>query len=608
MAPDVWHAVRAGARLVVVYLTSGGQCALSGRSVAGAQRADSAGIGREAVLAAYADLAAGDVAGQWTFAEAPSELAALGRAQRADLGRIRIVFADLPEALPGTSFAGLWTAQSEATRQTVAALERLLADERPDVVRIMDLDPEHLEWVDGESVYSDDAEHTSAARLAYAAFEQYAARFADGRVILESYRGQTNRQWPAGLSQADRALKARTVTPPAGIALPEPLLADLGSTTLRFPATTNWLCRDGLGRLTAAAGLGGRVVVWRQRRPGEDGWVEVDGVPRPDAGSTVAPPVSAIAAVDGRVHLFAQRIKLAGTADDSLRDAVTSFQSTPGGAFRDWEALGSPYDTVNDNPVRREPVGPPTAVALADGGVQFFIRNFGTGLSSRRRTFGHGWSPWLDFGSTSREGAVALSLPDGRVAVFASAEKGLVSWTQYGPSGRFEFEGVREGAIAAGPLSVVGLTDGALAVLTRKPETAEVLASVRAADGTWNGPFEALGAPGGYGAVAACYSARRRSLALATRDGDGGLSLAWWDPSTQRGPLDWRPARGPLTVGAPALAADADHRIVAATLGADGGLYVATLDPDRAAEPATFERGLGQRSAQSFSKDEGTGK
>jgi hypothetical protein len=290
------------------------------------------------------------------------------------------------------------------------------------------------------------------------------------------------------------------------------------------------------------------------------------------------------------VHLFAQRIKLAAIADDSLRDTVTSYQRTPGGAFRDWEVLGSPYDSASVNPIRREPVGGPIPVALADGGVQFFIRNFGTGISSRRRTFGHGWSPWLDYGNNTRDGAAALALPDGRIAVFASGEKGLVSWTQHGPSGPFELDGERDGSMGGAPLTLVGLDGGALAVLTRQPETAEVIAHVRAADGTWSGSVEVLGAPGGHGAVAAQFSTRRQAVVLAARDGRGRISIAWWNSHEQRGPVEWQPADGPLPVRAPALAADADHRVIAASIGADGGLYVAALEPERDGEPPLFER------------------
>jgi hypothetical protein len=45
-----------------------------------------------------------------------------------------------------------------------------------------------------------------------------------------------------------------------------------------------------------------------------------------------------------------------------------------------------------------------------------------------------------------------------------------------------------------------------------------------------------------------------------------------------------------LPVRAPALAADADHRVIAASIGADGGLYVAALEPERDGEPPLFER------------------
>lgn len=598
LSPGLARSVRSGARTVVLALTDQGVCAAESRSHR-SEPATGPAADRGGVQRAFADLAADDPAKLWKTGKL--DLPGMPGVATAGLDEVLLVFAGLhaPEAEPGgRGLDALWRREVPSLTgpngpverdALIGALAGLIGQLDPSLVRLLDPDAEHLGFDDdGNWIRTDDLDHLASALFGLAALE-LSTLGTERRHIVECHRGRTAERWPAGLDPDTASLRARSLALAVG---QEPQQAegeaDATGGLLRFTPSTQWLTLDGEGRLFAVAPLGGRVRAWRQGRTDADGWEPV-ALPEldPELVGGFAPTAETVTALDGRVYVFGQRLALGELDHEHSRTALVAQQQAAGAGFPKWIDLGGPNGNTNRDSMRRRLAGPPRgATALSDGGVQFFNRNYGNGVSSRRIVFGRGWSHWLDFGGDGPDGASAVTALDGTVDLAAPGDQSIRHWVQDGPLGGHTRDAQSDTAATATPLTLVDCGGATLALLTRESPGNAVVGYLGPQGEDWGDvkPVR-LGEAGGHGPVAAALDAQGRRLALATRSAEDTVVYAWWDWRSEAAP-QWRQASPTVVSGAPALALDARGTMVLALLGTDGTVHAAALpDGPTAADP-----------------------
>lgn len=605
LAPDLWQSVEAGAVVVGVFLTAGQRDGSFGH-VAARQRG---------LRAAYGKMLVGDASAAWSRRE--WELACGLTVEIAELtggpgGRCALIFASLSDPVDGPGIRELWqgsigslrtvpglggplsAVEAEVTREQVLdALVQILHANKPSLVRIMEPDPDCSSYdPDGESEFADHSAHTAAALFGLEAVRRYSADSPHNRPLaLEAYRGERQAELPFCLEGDALARKmallsvyggqdGRTVADDV-----EPGDASLGaeafwrrygnSTSLVYAPSTSWLAEDADGRMVAATVRDGAPALFQAGgAPGR--WTQAALPPAALKDGQFAPRVDLVRGRDGRLHVFGTYLAVGAEPAGHVRTVLTSFR-VPGGTFTDWQDLGNPYDSARYNPARRRGVGTAVPVALADGGVAFFQRNFGTGVSGRRQVLGHGWSPWLDLGGSTENGYSAVLGAGGTVDLFACGEHALLRWRQSTGETGWERDPGFLLPVPAGPVTAIATPSTGLRLYARQRDTAWVLEyRQHPADLSWSAVPRLAGAPGGYGPVAAACAPDGSACVLAVRNRVGTVSVAWLDDGWSQ-PASWT-AGGPLSTGAPTVLFDSSGRCIVAAIGTGSDLNIGDVE------------------------------
>ncbi|MCC3775121.1 hypothetical protein [Streptomyces sp. UNOB3_S3] len=319
---------------------------------------------------------------------------------------------------------------------------------------------------------------------------------------------------------------------------------------VRTATTTGWLLRGNDGRLTAFAPVSGGLLRWTEARPGGPEWT---GPQRLDVPG-LEPYLSIAQSAEGYVYLAGLRRR---PHDDGRAetDVVYATQFQPGRAMTQWRSIGTPHGTDWEKAGR---IGFP--VAAVDGvGLHLYFRNAGRGVSGRRQDARGIWGPWLDLaGNKVAESGSAAVSADGYVELVAPAPDHVLRWRQEeagGPLKRMPDTAVKSlpgsfssaSAGSGGGLAHYWRTEGDSVLHVQRADESRALPSL---GGDASGPVAVLGD------VLAQRSDEGRVVVAVGEDG------SWSDT-------------GQECVGAPALARDAEGRVVVAAVGPDGGLWVA---------------------------------
>lgn len=559
--PDVDDTIAAGLPSVTVYLTAG---QLTGDGDTDGQRARNRQRGVQNAYATMAGVSDADDTTQqewtgipWRIAGRSVELYVLNAKPY-----VHLVFLNLHDGslrnidTGGTGdtvlpAGGLVTTVGRYNRSDVVQMLRaIMATYRPSVLRTHDAEPDRR---DGYT-----ADHTD--HVATAVFTREAAAGQPRTLVEVNYRAYNIADVPANLSAAQVTRKSRI--------LDEYYRYDQASRDSRagdnwvnrmyrrWPQGTNWVIRDAGNLLHAFVVLNGRAYTY----PQQAGGVWVGSRPLPDAGGHLAPGLSVVRTVDGRLQLFARRL--------SDHRIISLSQQEPGGAFGDWVDLGNPNTGLG----KVDEVGTPAVATNADGRLQLFVKNGGGGLSSlRQTTIGGAWSrTWIDLGGTDlQDGLTAVTGPQGRIEVFASTRSSVLRWSQTRPNDAFERDfAFQSGVPASAPQATLD-RQGRITVAYRRADTGTVAVMSQAAiGGAWQSPAD-LGGPGiGEPATTLSPTGPDARMIMVARDQQGGVSVSrQGGPNVGFGP--WAPLGG-NTVGSPAGALDTASRVVIFTVGGTG--------------------------------------
>lgn len=347
-----------------------------------------------------------------------------------------------------------------------------------------------------------------------------------------------------------------------------------------LPATTGWLLRGKDGRLSAYSPVDQALLRWTEARPGGPEWTGPDRL----EARGMLPYLSISQSAEGYVHLMGVRRRPRTDGPDDI-DFAYAIQFQTGRPLRDWLPLSNPHGKDRAKAVQ---VGLPSAVLDSTGGMQLFVRNTDGALSVRRQNPTGGWRGWgrvLAEGTPATGEAAAAVAGHGAVDVVVPAEGTLLRWHRPAadkPLIRDTDEpaaNVVPGTITVERTSAEGLThfwrdagDGAIRAWRPGTEPA-VLA------GRGTGPVALLRTPvDGFDCTI-----------LAQRGLDGRPTIAAYPTEEESVGLNWTPTGEPC-VGAPALALDAEGRVVLAAIGLDGTLRVARQKAEQGLALAAWTR------------------
>ncbi|MEV0094598.1 hypothetical protein [Streptomyces sp. NPDC050738] len=327
--------------------------------------------------------------------------------------------------------------------------------------------------------------------------------------------------------------------------------------TAQAPSTSRWLFLGKDGRLTAYALTEGGILRWTETSPGGPHWSPPDFI---EAAGLLHLALGQ--GPDGYVHLLARRRRAQGD------DVMHAVQYQSGRPIGPWQSLGNPH-TKDMNKARA--VGVPAVAVSADGYVHLFLNNGNGAVNLRRQTKAVKWQGWQDLkGANFREGMAAAVAVGGLVEALAPADKELLRREQAAPGGDFsEAEPV---AATPHPASLTGLqtADDHATYYWSDRESAGIVAHRHGSE-----PIALGGDPDdGPPAVLRTPIEGHDCTVLAYRGRDGRPAIAACPTEAEADGLWWTPTGEP-SLGAPALALDAEGRVVMAVVAADGTLRVA---------------------------------
>ncbi|MCX4642510.1 MULTISPECIES: hypothetical protein [unclassified Streptomyces] len=327
-------------------------------------------------------------------------------------------------------------------------------------------------------------------------------------------------------------------------------------------ADGRWLTRGKDGRLTAYALTQGGMLRWTEVTPGGPRWSGPDFVPGAHLGS-----VTVVQGVDTYVHFLGRRAK--PRADEGVDvDIVHAIQYQTGRPVTEWRSLGNPHK----DRAKATRFGVPTGAVNSNGTVHVFARNAGGGLMMRREDKKGSWEAWTDLkGSRLADGVGAVPTSAGRIEVLAPSRSPLaLHWYQTETDG--EFHQAQDVPLAAPADGIVGLETGPDRLTYYWNDTGgNGIVAYR--PGSWAISLGGAPAPSpvaalrtnldGYDCTVLAHRAVDDQIMLAACVSENESQGLWWSPT------------GEQAVGAPALAVDAQGRVVLAVIGKDGALYVA---------------------------------
>ncbi|MFI1397037.1 hypothetical protein [Streptomyces sp. NPDC020681] len=329
------------------------------------------------------------------------------------------------------------------------------------------------------------------------------------------------------------------------------------------PTATGWLLRGKDGRLTAYAATDGGVLRWTETRPAGPEW---SGPELLATAAGLEPYLSIAQGADGYVHLFGVR-KTAQGGGEIRTDVMHAIQYQTGRPVKDWQPLGTPYP--NDWKLAGQ-IGRPVSAVDGAGNVHVFVRNVGGGVCARSQAATGAWGPWADLKGSGAHGTLAAAASGGgRTEIVAPAREGVMRWVQDGNKAVFTRETDIPAQVQDGTVSALATGEDRVTFLWRDDKAAEVHA--------WrqDGVPEPLGGDTGTGPLALLRASvdGHDCTLMAHRDADGRPALAAYPTEDESAGAVWT-GTGEVCVGAPALCADANGRVVLAAIAPDGGLRI----------------------------------
>ncbi|MFJ2024903.1 hypothetical protein ACIODW_14005 [Streptomyces sp. NPDC087897] len=324
-----------------------------------------------------------------------------------------------------------------------------------------------------------------------------------------------------------------------------------------------WIVLGKDGRLTVFARAAEGLLRWTQRAPTGDRWAGPDVIVTPRLSH-----LTVVQGADGFVRFIGRRVSAEGHATG----VVHASQYQTGRPVTEWKPVGNPHKDAAS--ARR--IGVPAAAVSGSGSVHVLVANAGGGVSMRSEDTKGAWAPWRDLqGSDAYEGAVATATVSGLVEYLAPGEGVAMRWQQEKP----------DGGLARCPDLPVSVGAGGVTGLETAPDRVTYYWADSATGGlfahrpgAWviplgGGPAEGRIAASrawldGYDCTVLAHRAPGGDIMLAacgTENEDGGV---WWARTAER---STRP---------PALACDAEGRVVMALFGEDGALRIASQAPE----------------------------
>ncbi|WP_327307026.1 PIG-L family deacetylase [Streptomyces sp. NBC_01298] len=611
MNPDISRSLLSGTPLTTLYLTSGES---DGRNQANggaakdpAQPADLshyAEARQNGIRAAYAQMATGDRTSPWKRTVIPTagggnaELDVLMAKPQINLVWLQMREARAPLADSPDSLRGLWNGRIPALPrqltagtpvklspaytkdQVVAAISGILERYKPTTIRMQDPSPGRYP---GTGRLTDHQDHMYGARFAQAAAASYAARVPVGqrpRFAVQNYVGYHNGALPHALDpQTVQAKLAYLKTyawqdrqnycgSPSGCGDRKVAGSPTGhnwAQSLRYARGdhSSWLVQGTTGRLYAFGVLDGQMAVWTRGAgigPGA-AWQGPALLP----GTGIDPGATTARLPDGRVAVFAIRTSFGTRPQDYRREIVYAAQSTPGGPFGAWVALGTP-ETRDDGGTSS--ISAPAVVAGPDGLLTVYVRDSKRTLRARIQQPSGAFGGWQQLGGADLQSdPVTATDSAGRRHVYAATTQSVLAWIQPAPGAPLG------GPVPTGlPVTTIPLTatpEGAgVRLYFRRPDsgvvrTALVTAAPGAPKPTVSSVTEA-GGRAGYGAVGVAGR-------LITGRADRGTVAA----TGLGGPPAWTESQM-LYAGAPAGVQEPGGATTLAVLGLDAELHVST--------------------------------
>ncbi|MCX4777980.1 PIG-L family deacetylase [Streptomyces sp. NBC_01264] len=625
MNPDISRSLLAGTPLTTLYLTSG---EADGRNQANggaakdpAQPADRphyAEARQNGIRAAYAQMATGDRTSPWrrtvvtTAGGGNAELDVLIAKPQINLVWLQMREARAPLADSPDSLRGLWNGRIPAITpqltagtpvkmppaytkdQVIAAISGFLERYKPTTIRMQDPSPGRYP---GTGKLTDHQDHMYGARFAQAAAASYAARVPVGqrpRFTVQNYVGYHNGALPHSLDPQTVQAKLGFLKTyawqdrqnycgsPSGCGDRKVAGSPTGhnwAQSLRYARGdhSSWLVQGTTGRLYAFGVLDGQMAVWNRGAGTGAGAAWQGPVLLPGTG--IDPGATTARLPDGRVAVFATRTSFGTRPQDYRREIVYAAQSTPGGPFGAWVALGTPEPQDDGG---TSSISAPAVVAGPDGLLTVYVRDSKRTLRARAQEPSGAFGAWQQLGGADLQSdPVTATDSAGRRHLYAATTQSVLAWIQPAP-----------GAPLAGPFptglpaTTVPLTAAPEAagvrLYFRRPDsgvvrTALVTAAAGAAKPTVSSVTEA-GGRAGYGAVA-----------VAGRLISGRADLGTVGTTGLGGPPAWTESRM-LYAGAPAGIQEPGGPTTVAVLGLDAELHVTT--PSSTPNRTTWHRAV----------------
>ncbi|MBK3530971.1 hypothetical protein ACWD7B_27130 [Streptomyces rubiginosohelvolus] len=327
-----------------------------------------------------------------------------------------------------------------------------------------------------------------------------------------------------------------------------------------------WLVRGKDGRLAAYARHADGVLRWTETRPGGPEWSGPDLFEVPHLTH-----LSLAQGADGYVHFLGRRSVPKGDGPPVV-DVVHAIQYQSGRGLTSWHSLGNP----RKNSDQASGLGAPVGVVGPTGLVHFFVRTGAGGVMLRRDDKAGVWGSWHNMNARGAEEGMAVTLGTaGTVDLLVPGPGVAMHWRQSAPNGGFTRERDIPVQMAPGSVTALATAPDRCTYYWTDPVTGGVVAH---RVGGWLIPLGGAPAEGPVSVLRTVLDGYDCTV-LAHRDTDGHVMLAACGTEGEEGGLWWSPA-GERTSMAPALATDHAGRVVLASIGLDGALYIARQSPE----------------------------